>query len=261
MNTLFPKSAIVLGAVLALGVFTQGCATKKYVNQQVSPVDQRVTDVARQTDAHGKAIEDLDSKMDTSVSRLDENIRTAQRIAEDATRMAQGAGDTANTAYGAAQENQRSIVTLENKLGSVHQFQLQATESVQFAVNRHELDDEAKARLNEFMTKVKSNPVFVVEVQGYTDRTGPRAYNLSLSEKRAEAVVRYLTTTYNVPLRNIHKLGVGSEDPVADNSTREGRQQNRRVEVRVFVPELQAPATVSTRQQSANQVKTAAATY
>lgn len=261
MNTLISKPAVVLGAVLAIGVFTQGCATKKYVNQQVSPVDQRVTDVARQTDAHGKAIDDLDSKVDTSVSRLDENIRTAQRIAEDATRMAQSAGDTANTAWGATQENQKAITTLENQLGSVHQFQLHATESVLFAVNKHELDDEAKARLNELMAKVKQNPVFVVEVQGYTDRTGPRAYNLSLSEKRAESVVRYLTTTYNVPLRSIHKLGVGSEDPVADNATREGRQQNRRVEVRVFVPELNAPPAVSNRQQTTGQVRTAAATY
>ncbi len=261
MISLFSKPVVILGAVLAVGVFTQGCATKKYVNQTVSPVDQRVTDVARQTDAHGKAIEDLDSKVDTSVNRLDENIRTAQRIAEDATRMAQGAGDTANTAWGATQENQRTISTLENRLGNVHQFQLHTTESVQFAVNKHELDDEAKARLNELMAKVKSTPIFVIEVQGFTDRTGPRAYNLSLSEKRAEAVVRYLTTTYDVPLRNIHKLGVGSEDPVADNSTREGRQQNRRVEVRVFVPEIATVPAISSRNESASQVKTAAATY
>ncbi len=261
MNTKFSKPVVVFGAVLALGVLTQGCATKKYVNQTVSPVDQRVTEVARQTDAHGKAIEDLDSKTEASVSRLDENIRTAQRIAEDATRMAQGAGDTANTAWGATQENQKTIAVLENRLGNVHQFQLHATESVRFAVNRHELDDEAKATLSELMGKTKPMPVFVVEVQGYTDPTGPRAYNLSLSEKRAEAVVRHLTTTYNVPLRNIHKLGVGSEDPVADNSTREGRQQNRRVEIRVYIPEVNPAPAVSDRRENANTVKTSAANY
>lgn len=261
MNSLFLKPTVVLGAVLAIGVFTQGCATKKYVNQQVSPVDQRVTDVARQTDAHGKAIEELDSKVDTSVSRLDENIRTAQRIGEDATRMAQAAGDTANTAWGATQENKRSITMLDNRFGSVHQFRLDSTESVQFRVNRHELDDEAKARLNELMAKTKSNPVYVVEVQGYTDRTGTPALNLALSEKRAEAVVRYLTTTYNVPLRNIHKLGVGSEDPVADNSTREGRQQNRRVEVRVYLPEINAAPVVSNNGQNTSKVSTAAAAH
>ncbi|MCU0228121.1 MAG: hypothetical protein MUF01_10825, partial [Bryobacterales bacterium] len=151
MKILFSKLTVAMGAVLALGVLTQGCATKKYVNQTVSPVDQRVTEVSRQTDANGKAIADLDGKVDTSVNRLDENIRTAQRIAEDATRMAQGAGDTANTAWGAAQTNEKSIAVLEDRLGNVHQFQLHTSESVQFAVNRHELNDEAKAKLGELM--------------------------------------------------------------------------------------------------------------
>lgn len=259
MTSFFSKPILMLGAVLAVGVLTQGCASKKYVNQQVSPVDQRVSEVARQTDEHGRAIETLDTKVDTSVNRLDENIRTAQRIGEDATRLAQTAGETANVAHGATQENQRAISSLETKLGSVHNFELHATESVMFGFDRHELGDEAKAKLNEMMAKVKTNPIFVIEVQGYTDQTGARAYNLALSEKRADAVVRYLTTTYDVPLRSIHKLGVGSEDPIADNSTRDGREQNRRVEVRVFIPELGNGPIVSSTGTGTEQVRTTAA--
>lgn len=259
MFTLSAKPVLLVATILAAGVFTQGCATKKYVNQQVSPVDQRVSEVARQTDEHGKSIQTLDSKVDTSVSRLDENIRTAHRIAEDATRMAQDAGDTANSALGASKENQAQLASLETKLGSVHNFELNSTESVVFGFDRHDLTDEAKARLNEMMAKVKANPVFIIEVQGYTDKTGSNAYNLALSEKRADAVVRYLTSTYNVPLRAIHKLGVGSEDPVGDNTTRDGRQQNRRVEVRVFTPELGAGPAVSSTESG--KVSTAAATY
>jgi OOP family OmpA-OmpF porin len=258
MFTLSAKPVLLLASVLAAGVLTQGCATKKYVNQQVSPVDQRVTELARQSDEQGRSIGELDSKVDTSVSRLDENIRTAQRIAEDATRMAQDAGETANSAVAASKENQTRLASLETKLGSVHNFELNATESVVFGFDRHELNDEAKAKLNDLMTKVKAHPVFVVEVQGYTDKTGTSAYNLALSEKRADAVVRYLTTTYNIPLRNIHKLGVGSEDPVGDNATRDGRKQNRRVEVRVFTPELTAGPMVSSEN---GKVRTTAASY
>lgn len=258
MFTLSAKPVLLVATILAAGVFTQGCATKKYVNQQVSPVDQRVTELARQSDEQGKSIEGLDSKVDTSVSRLDENIRTAQRIAEDATRMAQDAGETANAAVGASKENQTRLASLETKLGSVHNYELNTTESVVFGFDRHDLNDEAKAKLNELMTKVKGNPVYVVEVQGYTDKTGANTYNLALSEKRADAVVRYLTSTYNVPLRNIHKLGIGSEDPVGDNATRDGRKQNRRVEVRVFTPELNAAPVMSSE---TGKVRTTAASY
>lgn len=258
MFTLSAKPVFLLATVLTAGALTQGCATKKYVNQQVSPVDQRVTELARQSDEQGRSIGDLDSKVDTSVSRLDENIRTAQRIAEDATRMAQDAGETANSAVSASKENQTRLASLETKLGSVHNYELNSTESVVFGFDRHDLNDEAKAKLNELMAKVKGNPVFVVEVQGYTDKTGSTAYNLALSEKRADAVVRYLTTTYNIPLRNIHKLGVGSDDPVADNATRDGRKQNRRVEVRVFTPEISAAPMMSSE---GSTVRTTAASY
>jgi outer membrane protein OmpA-like peptidoglycan-associated protein len=245
MLSFVPKSIALMGVVLAAGLLTQGCATKKYVNQQVSPVDQRVTELSKKTDSNGQAIYTLEEKVDTSVSRLDENIKTAERIAQDATRLAQGAGDTANSAYGATQENKTRLTGLEKRVDGIYNYELKATESVTFGFNKADLTDEAKAALGDFMAKVKAAPTYVIEVQGYTDKTGSAKYNLELSEKRAEAVVRHLATTYDVPLRSIHKLGVGAEDPIGDNKTRDGRQQNRRVEVRVFVPSELAPGTMS----------------
>ncbi|MCZ2155623.1 MAG: OmpA family protein [Bryobacterales bacterium] len=257
MRSFVPKAATIAGVVFLTALFTQGCATKKYVNQQISPVDQRVAEVSHKTDENGKSIAELSDKTDASVSRLDENIKTAERIAQDATRLAQGAGDTANAAYGATQENKVRLAGLEKRLDGVYNYELKATESIRFGFDRSDLNDESKAALNEFMNKIKGSPNFVVEVQGYTDKTGSTKYNLDLSEKRADAVVRYLATTYSVPLRSIHKLGVGSEDPVADNTTRTGREQNRRVEVRVFVP-VDAPSTAVSATSSTS---TAAARY
>lgn len=258
MLSFVPKSIALMGVVLAAGLLTQGCATKKYVSQQVSPVDQRVTELSKKTDANGQAIYTLEEKVDNSVSRLDENIKTAERIAQDATRLAQGAGDTANSAYGAAQENKARLAGLEKRVDGIYNYELAATQSVTFGVNRSDLTDEAKASLANFMSKVKASSAYVIEVQGYTDKTGSAKYNLELSEKRAEAVVRHLATTYNVPLRSIHKLGVGAEDPIADNTTRDGRQQNRRVEVRVFVPSDLGPGALSS---SGKAPTTAAAKY
>ncbi len=257
MRSFVPQSAAIAGVVFMAALFTQGCATKKYVNQQVSPVDQRVAEVSQKTDENGKSIYELSEKTDASISRLDENIKTAERIAQDATRLAQGAGDTANSAYGATQENKVRLAGLEKRLDGVYNYELKATESVRFGFDRSDLNDESKAALSDFMNKIKDSSNFVIEVQGYTDRTGSAKYNLDLSEKRADAVVRYLATTYSVPLRSIHKLGVGSEDPVADNKTRDGREQNRRVEVRVFVP-ADVPSTAISATGSPS---TAAAKY
>jgi len=99
------------------------------------------------------------------------------------------------------------------------------------------LSKDGVAILDDIAQKMTSQRRYVLEVQGFTDNTGGPSINLALSQQRAEAVVRYLTVDKSLPLRNIHLIGAGSASPVADNKTRAGRKQNRRVEVRVFAPE------------------------
>jgi outer membrane protein OmpA-like peptidoglycan-associated protein len=76
---------------------------------------------------------------------------------------------------------------------------------------------------------------FAFEITGYTDTTGNAERNRVLSEKRANAVITYLADTHNIPLRRIvTPLGYGQARPIADNTTPEGRAQNRRVEVKLM---------------------------
>jgi outer membrane protein OmpA-like peptidoglycan-associated protein len=70
----------------------------------------------------------------------------------------------------------------------------------------------------------------MVEIRGFSDSTGSESYNIALSNSRADNVQRYLMSK-GVPLYRISVLGLGKEKPVADNKTRKGRDQNRRVEV------------------------------
>jgi outer membrane protein OmpA-like peptidoglycan-associated protein len=72
----------------------------------------------------------------------------------------------------------------------------------------------------------------IVEVAGHTDSTGSNEYNQSLSERRAQAVVSYLTGK-GVPAKRMITVGGGEEHPVASNDTPEGREQNRRVEITI----------------------------
>ena len=79
-----------------------------------------------------------------------------------------------------------------------------------------------------------------VSCRNSSDKTGNASYNDMLSQRRAEAVARYLTNQYKIPVRNITMLGEGYAQPVADDKTRDGRKQNRRVEVKLWVPESAA---------------------
>jgi outer membrane protein OmpA-like peptidoglycan-associated protein len=114
-----------------------------------------------------------------------------------------------------------------------------------FGFNQSELSDEAKARLDAALQQVSTTKHFVIEVQGFTDKTGSRAYNLELSRRRAAAVVRYLAATRGIPLYRVHTIGYGPDSPVADNATRNGRNQNRRVDVKIYVADLGGRAVVS----------------
>jgi outer membrane protein OmpA-like peptidoglycan-associated protein len=97
------------------------------------------------------------------------------------------------------------------------------------------LAKDEQAKLDDAIQKLASMKGYVVEVEGFADRTGNVAYNRDLSRKRADAVVHYLAVEHNIPLRSIRELGVGSDFPDANNKTREDRKENRRVDVKIYM--------------------------
>jgi outer membrane protein OmpA-like peptidoglycan-associated protein len=104
-------------------------------------------------------------------------------------------------------------------------------QGVTFATNSAELTDGAKAILNGVAESLVANPTVKVEVGGHTDITGSRATNTRLSQARAESVMAYLISK-GVAAGQLTAKGFGPDEPVADNATREGRAQNRRVELK-----------------------------
>ena len=105
----------------------------------------------------------------------------------------------------------------------------------QFKFGKTTLPDEAKAKLDELVTKLKADPKAVYfEIEGHTDSIGPKAINDRIGLERAEAVKRYLFEQHQVPLHKMNVISYGMEKPAASNKTREGRAQNRRVVIRVL---------------------------
>jgi outer membrane protein OmpA-like peptidoglycan-associated protein len=246
-------AALSLSVALA-AVVSVGCATKKYVQQTVTPVQTKVDDLSKKTAATDAAQDASIAELGRGVSRADERAQGADGKATDAAREAARANDQAalaNKQAGAAQtmaekgvsdagQAQRSVGTLGNKVENMDNFKLSSTEAVLFGLGQGELSKEAKAQLDAFSEKVGSLKHYVIEVRGYTDSTGSAAANLDLSRRRAAAVVRYLTLDRKIPLFRVNVLGYGTAAPAADNKTRDGRKQNRRVDVNLFAPDLGA---------------------
>lgn len=137
--------------------------------------------------------------------------------------------------YAVAQEARQQVAAVNERVSSLDEYDVQASVAVTFRLNSAVLSPEAKRQLDEFATKALASSGYMIEVSGHTDSTGGDAKNMRLSRDRAESVVEYLTVTHKIPARRfITPMGYGKSDAVADNSTAAGRQQNRRVEVKIL---------------------------
>src|ERR1039458_8233717 len=240
--------AVLALAALFAALVSTGCATKKYVHETMVPVQQKVADLDKKNAEQDTAIAELGR----GVSRADERAQGADSKAGDAAREAARANDQAATASkqaGAAQSTadkgvaqaaqaERSVGTLGTKVENMDNYKLATTETILFAVGKSELSKEAQAQLDAFAAKVAPLKHYTIDVQGFTDSTGGPAANVELSRRRAAAVVRYLTLDRKLPLFRVNTIGYGKASPAADNKTRDGRKQNRRVEVHLFAPDL-----------------------
>lgn len=238
------RRVLLVFVPVAIALTSTGCATKKFVRASVQPLETRLGQLEQKT-----------TKTDTSVSELErglagtnERVQAADARAGEAKDLAGKASDRAGQAGDRAEAvntvavNAKSTADrglaenegLRKQLASIENFKLVGEDAVHFQSGKWALDDESKQKLDATAAKLGNLKRYVIEIQGFADKTGPADLNYELSRKRAADVVRYLNLQHKVPLYRIHTLGLGEDKPVADDKTREGRQQNRRVEIRVF---------------------------
>lgn len=241
------KGAAIALAVAMATIMSVGCATKKFVRETVSPVQQKVDDVDKKTVTQAGQISELEkgvSRADERAQGADTRAGAAAREAARANEQAALANKQATDAQGLAQKGiaqattvERGLGTLGTKVEGLDNFKQVSTETVLFKLGSSELSTEAKASLDGVASKVASMKRYQIEVQGFTDTTGDPTFNIELSRRRAASVVRYLTLQGKIPLFRVATVGYGEENPTGDNKTRAGREENRRVEVRVYAVE------------------------
>lgn len=240
-STLLGTGAIML--LVALG--TPGCATKKYVQNQVGTVDQRVSAIDKK---NSDAISNLDNKEQKDVSRVEERAMSAESKANDASKAAETAdqkavqaGQAAQGANDLAQRAHTRVGEVQHEVENIDNFKVASTQAVLFGFNKAVLTEADAAKLDTIIQQAQTSPRYVVEVEGYTDRVGAKDYNLVLSRRRADAVTRYLID-HGIPLRRLHMIGLG-ETPKTEMAANLTKKEMRRVVVNLYVPE--APATTA----------------
>ena len=191
----------------------------------------------------------VENRMGQAEGRITEAERNAQRLSGQIDELTQ----VANLAKGGAAQAQKTadqavagVNQTNERITSLDDYQEKTGTTVLFKVGSAVLTPGAKEQLDQIASQAKTEKGFVIEVRGFASSEGGTTLNDRLSERRADAVVRYLAQQQEIPLRRIVlPFGYGTAMPVADNSTHDGRVQNRRVEVKIMVSRgLTSPVNV-----------------
>jgi OmpA-OmpF porin, OOP family len=221
------KYRLELGVgALALMTMT-GCATKNYVRTQTAPLAQQTTQLEDKTAENNRQIKDVDSRAQTG-------IQQAQSAADSANQNAQSASKAAGDAQTAANDAVNRADSLDSVVKGLDNYKQMADVTVNFGFDKSVLTKDDRDQLDGFAAQLGSAKGYILEVTGGTDSTGPAQYNYDLSQRRADAVVQYLASKYSIPARRFYLIGIGKDQEVAPNTTREGRQKNRRVEIQML---------------------------
>jgi outer membrane protein OmpA-like peptidoglycan-associated protein len=213
----------------------------------VTPVEGRVTETETRM-----------TQSEENAKRLSGQLEELAAVANTASGGAKAAQETADKAMSAANSANERITqtseTLNSRISSLDDYDVAKTISINFKVRSAKLSPEAKAALDEIAEQAKGNKGQVIQVAGFASSDGNEMLNRRLSRERAEAVTSYLIENHDISQRRIiTPLGYGETHPTADNTTRDGRVQNRRVEVAILVSKGLTGSTAGTTSSNNQQ--------
>jgi len=261
------KSGCLVVPVMAGALLVSGCATKGFVREELqkseAKLEQQVGRVAGElSEEKGRVsglagqVTGLEGTTGEVIRRADQATGLAGQAASQAEAATGRAGQALATAETAGEQARQAVTQAEAATGRAGQALTKAEETdsrltrlwsirqhrrladtvvVTFRFNKWQLDDRAQTTLLEVVRHLRDDPTLSVDLEGYTDNVGPVVYNVQLSQRRAEAVRRFLVEQ-GIDLHRIQSIGLADARPIAENKTRQGREQNRRVAIKLYVP-------------------------
>ena len=220
MNRFTLVAALVAGSL----PFTVSCATKTYVRNAVTPTINKVNELDDLTAKNTRDIRDTDA-------RAQQGIEQAKSQADAADQKALAAGQAADQANQNATQASHRVTSLAGTVENLDNYKPVTDTTVLFGFNKSDLMRKDKDALDQFAQQMGTQKHYIIQVEGYTDSVGSADYNYQLSQRRADAVIQYLAQKYSVPAYKIYLIGLGKDNPVANNTSASGRAKNRRVDV------------------------------
>jgi outer membrane protein OmpA-like peptidoglycan-associated protein len=226
------RKALVLVSALAFGIAgSSACASKGFVKNQVGQVSGKVDSLSQSLEETQQRTKENEAKIndvDQKTQAAQASANTAQQAASAADQKAVAANTAATTVNGRVDDLDKSTKRL------MYTIVLNDAEG-NFKFNSTTLPDEAKSKIDDMVKGIIADPKGAYfEIEGHTDNVGPADVNERIGMERADAVKRYLYEQYQIPLHRMNVISYGAEKPVAPNTTRDGRAQNRRVVIKVL---------------------------
>jgi len=192
--------------------------------------------VARAVESRAAPLEDRASNTETKLSQVEANAQRLSGQLDELAAVSNAARGGAKAAQDTADSAVAGVNATNERISALDDYEPQSVAAVNFRTGSAILSPDSKTALDDIATKALNAKGYVLEVSGYADTTGTVERNRILSQRRADAVIRYLVENHSIPLRRIvTPYGYGESHPVAENTSKEGRAQNRRVEIKLLV--------------------------
>jgi outer membrane protein OmpA-like peptidoglycan-associated protein len=239
-----PMQKLSLVLLITATLAASGCATRTFVRRNVSASADTLNARIDTNQGEIKEVRDKVDQVDTRVTGVDGKVaaldsKTTQGMTAlrgELKTDVQNADQHASTAQSAADKAATGVNALDQRFQNRNNFNVSDEKAVQFKFNSAKLDKEQLDTLDNIASMLTQNPNAILVLEGRTDSVGPKDYNLQLGERRVDAVKHYLVVEKGVPVYKINEVSFGSEKPVAENKTREGREKNRAVVMTVLIP-------------------------
>ena len=184
-------------------------ASKEYVQRDLQPIRDRLTELDELTAANSKMIKDGDSRAQEGIRLASTKINEADEHALEAANKAQMAQQTATAV-------DTRLSTVETVVGNIDQYKSAPQTEIRFRPGQTVLSKQAKNALDEIAAQLKNQHGYIIEVQGFSSGQGQAA--IANSRKMADSVVRYLVSNKEIPAYRIYVIGMGNA-PVAKRTS------------------------------------------
>jgi outer membrane protein OmpA-like peptidoglycan-associated protein len=223
---------------------TSGCATKNFVRTSVKTsadqlsarIDTNESEIKELRDDTDKKVAGVDSKVTALDAKTTQQVNALKTDIQSADQHASQAQGAATQAQSSADRAATGLTSLDGRFQNRNQYNTSDEKAVQFKFGSATLDKQYTDLLDEVASALMQNPNAIVVLEGRTDSTGAKDFNVKLGERRIDAVRHYLVVEKGVQVYKIHEISFGSEKPVAENNTKEGREKNRAVVMTVMIP-------------------------